>query len=408
MLLEKFYDGLEIHREEKIVYGKFLVPHRVISTCSAAGGLADDLTCLYNHQSCEPAGHHRPIHHLAARRPHAYRQMIACRHGLPPEHCATLGTAANMRYTAIKHETYRDLEVVAVCTGGVETNAGRAGDPAGFYEWDGVFERVADHEQADLIGHGTINTLLFISRELTAGAMVRTVMTATEAKTAALQELAVNSRYSDGLATGTGTDQIGVASRLGTGIPLTGAGKHSVLGELIGRTVHDAIRETLSLQNGLTPQRQRSSVIHLQRFGVTKVKLLESVRSRLSENHGALFAGNFKGVERDPLVAAAVAALAHLRDKVAWGILPMSCVPELWATYGAQVAAAVSGDYTRLAAYRETLASERYTFHNGDLAQVVAHAMAIGFEEKWPEPDVEKALPAHSPNDCPSEYLPVS
>ncbi len=33
-------------------------------------------------------------------------------------------------------------------------------------------------------------------------------MMATEAKTAAFQELSVNSRYSDGLAIGTGTDQI--------------------------------------------------------------------------------------------------------------------------------------------------------------------------------------------------------
>jgi hypothetical protein len=46
MLLGGFYDGLEIHREEKIVYARFLVPHRVISTCMAAGGLRDDLTHL--------------------------------------------------------------------------------------------------------------------------------------------------------------------------------------------------------------------------------------------------------------------------------------------------------------------------------------------------------------------------
>jgi adenosylcobinamide amidohydrolase len=323
-----------------------------------------------------------------ARRPEVYRETVANRYGLPHDQCATLGTAANMRYAAIRHESFRDLEVVAVCTGGVEGNAGRAGDPASIYEKDGTFEWIATGEPVE---HGTINTLLFISRELTPGAMVRTVMTATEAKTAALQELAVNSRYSDGLATGTGSDQIGVASRLGTGIPLISAGKHSVLGELIGKTVHDAVRETLGLQNELTPERQRSSVIHMQRFGVTRESLLESVRARLNSDDGALLALNFKGIERDPLVAAAVAALVHLRDKVAWGVLPVGCVPEIWASYGAQVAAAVSGDMTRLPAYRETLAAEGYTFSNRDLVRLVAHALALGFKEKWPEVNLKEA-----------------
>ena len=43
MLLGTYYQGVEIHREERIVYARFLVPHRVISTCPAAGGLRDDL-----------------------------------------------------------------------------------------------------------------------------------------------------------------------------------------------------------------------------------------------------------------------------------------------------------------------------------------------------------------------------
>lgn len=402
MLLGKFYDGLEIHREEKIVYARFLVPHRVISTCMAAGGLRDDLTHLYNHQSCEPTGHHQAMHAQIARRPDVYRQLVASRHGLPHAECATLGTAANMRYAVIKHRTFRELQVIAVCTGGVETNAGRVGDPAAVYEMDGAYERVGVQEP---VTHGTINTLLFINRELTPGAMVRCVMTATEAKTAALQELAVHSRYSDGLATGTGTDQIGVASRLASGIPLTGAGKHSVLGELIGKTVHDAICGTLALQNGLTPEGQRSAVLHLARFGATKEGMREAVAAHLNGSDSALFRANFACVERDPLVVAAVAALAHLRDKVVWSILPESCAPELVATYGAQIAAAVSGDSTRLPAYRDELAAAGYTLANGDLLRLAAHAMALGFREKWPEPEVLEADEASAPAMPPASGL---
>jgi len=49
---------------------------------------------------------------------------------------------------------------------------------------------------------------------------------------------------------------------------LTGAGKHSVMGELIGKTVRAAVLETLKLQNSLTQESCRSAVYHLRRFGV--------------------------------------------------------------------------------------------------------------------------------------------
>ncbi len=381
MLLGNYYDGVELHREEKIVYARFLVPHRIISTCQVAGGLRDDIEYLYNHQSSEPAGHHADSHSTIIRDPLAYREQICRSHQLPHDRCATLGTAANMRYAITKEVRFRDLMVVAVCTGGVEGNAGRAGDPATVYEHDGTFERITGKEP---VLHGTINTMLFINHELTPGAMVRTVMTATEAKTAVLQELAVNSRYSSNPATGTGTDQIGVASRFDTGIPLKSAGKHSVLGELIGKAVHDAIQETLGLQNGLTPEGQRSSMRHIERFGATSDDLIKAVAANLDEKKATLFTENFTGIERDPLVVAAVAALVHVRDKVTWGILPRSCVPELWSTYGAQIAAAVSGSYACLPAYRDRLAAYHYGFDDQNFLRLVEQALAMGFQDKWP------------------------
>ncbi len=383
MHIATYYDGVELHRDDKILYARFLAPHRVISTCSAAGGLQDELDYLYNHQSCEPSGHQRAVHRLISRDPAAYRRLVCQPYGLPDERCATLGTAANMRYAAIREARFRDLLVVAVCTGGVETNAGRAGDPATVYEWNGSYEKVSGEA---LVLHGTINTLLFINQELTPGAMVRTVMTATEAKTAALQELAVSSRYSATLATGTGTDQIGVAARLHTATILTGAGKHCVLGELIGNTVHDAILETLKLQNALTPEAQRSTLRHLERFGAGRESLIEQIAAHLTEDEARLLRVNFDGLDRDPLLVAAVTALVHIRDEVTWGILPGGCVPELCASYGAQIASAVSGNYARLPRYRDTLALARYSVANEDLLRLVAQAIALGFQDKWPEP----------------------
>ncbi|HVN96350.1 MAG TPA: adenosylcobinamide amidohydrolase [Syntrophorhabdaceae bacterium] len=380
MLLGTYYDGVEIHREEKIVYARFLVPHRIISTCQAAGGLRDDLDYLYNHQSSEPAGHHPSAHMIAVRDPLAYRALVSRQYGLPGERCATLGTAANMRFAVTKEGRLRDLVVVAVCTGGVEGNAGRAGDPASVYEHDHIFESVSGEEP---VLHGTINIMLFINHELTDGAMVRTVVTATEAKTAVLQELAVNSRYSNRLATGTGTDQIGVAARLHTGVPLASAGNHSSLGELIGTTVHDAVAGTLALQDSLTPETQRSSVRHLERFGATREGMRNSIADRLGTKKGVLFAVNFDTIERDPLVVAAVAALVHLRDKEMWGILPRSCSPEVRATYGAQIAAAVSGDYSSFTTYRGMLAEKPRQDGDVEFLRLIEDSFVLGFKDKW-------------------------
>lgn len=167
---------------------------------------------------------------------------------------------------------------------------------------------------------------------------------------------------------------------------MTGAGKHTVLGECIGKTVHSAVCGTLALQNKLSPENQRSVLVHLERFGLSEDRLREDTAAFFLDGADAnVFRANFSCIERDPLVVAAMAALAHLRDKVTWGILPQSCVPELAATYGAQIASAVSGDCSRLADYRDMLADGNYRLENVDLPRLVARAMALGFRDKWRE-----------------------
>jgi adenosylcobinamide amidohydrolase len=284
-----------------------------------------------------------------------------------------------MNNAAIRKEGFRWLTVAAAATGGVETNAGRVGDPASVFEQDGRFENLAPTPPPD---HGTINVMIFINHELTPGAMVRSVITAAEAKTAALQELAVNSRYSNRLATGTGTDQIGVACLLGSGAPLTSAGKHSKLGELLGRTVHDAVKQTLAIQNQLTPAGQCSVRIHLERFGATRERLLEGVRSRLSPAQAKLLADNYEVMNRDPLTVAAVAALVHLKDKLDWGVLPAQCRADILSAHAAQTAAAVSGKYERIHEYLEELAPAPGLEDDQGLLDLAFRALAAGYRDK--------------------------
>ena len=394
MLWAAFYDGVEIYREEKIVYAKCLKPHQVISTCRIAGGIRNDLSYIYNHQGCEPAGHaQKSGHHRAAADPEGYRRSVCARHGLTPETCATLGTAANMRLTWVETLSFRDLTVAAVVTGGVEANAGRAGDPA--FGWEGPegYEALSPEAGENVEPRpGTINTMLFLSLPLTPGALTRAIMTATEAKSAALQELSVNSRYSDGLATGTGTDQIAVAAAASAGRrPLTSAGQHSKLGELIGRAVKAAVKGVLIRQNGLTPDRQCSVKIHLERFAapergrvkLTTGALLDLVAGYLPPAEAELWRSNYRAIFHDPVNVAAVAALAHLKDKFVWGLLPLSVWGEVMAAAAAQVAAAVGGRYDLWPVYRENLAPRPGETDNGSFLNLAARALALGFRDKW-------------------------
>ncbi len=379
MLIGK-YDGIEIHRKEKIIYINFLVRHRVISTCSVNGGLRDDLEGIANHQLCEPLGHDRKGLEIIAESPADYLKSVFDKHGISSEKRALLGTAANMNYAAVESQEYQGLKVVAMSTGGVKKNAGRVGDPANIYEQGGKF--ISAKGEVDE-PRGTINTIIIINEELTHGAMVRSVVTASEAKAAALQELTVSSRYSSGLATGTGTDQVGIASRLTGEIPLTSAGKHTKLGELIGLTVKKSVKKTLALQDSLTPQSQRSAKIHLERFGIDKKSMMEKICSFLDKEKSELFEKNFVAIDRDSVTVAATSVLVHLRDKIEWGILPENCLPEIFSSYGAQLSASISGKFERIGYYRECLSREYMGICKHTFTDFICKSFALGFNEKW-------------------------
>jgi adenosylcobinamide amidohydrolase len=87
---------------------------------------------------------------------------------------------------------------------------------------------------------GTVNTLVYVSRTLTDGALVEAISIVTEARTAAILE---TRRPEDAPAiTGTGTDCIIVASPCG-GEPDSCAGLHTAVGEAVGAAVYRATHE---------------------------------------------------------------------------------------------------------------------------------------------------------------------
>jgi adenosylcobinamide amidohydrolase len=98
-------------------------------------------------------------------------------------------------------------------------------------------EKVGKRGKLKTSAVGTINTLVHVSRPLSAGAFVESISIATQARTAAIME---TNELRDGPAiTGTGTDCILVAAPQGDALE-TCAGLHTDLGEAIGAAVYDA------------------------------------------------------------------------------------------------------------------------------------------------------------------------
>lgn len=95
---------------------------------------------------------------------------------------------------------------------------------------------------------GTINIMIIIDGNPTESCLVSTVLTATEAKTAAMWELDIKSRYSGDVATGTITDAI-IVAKTNRGGPIIHGGPASKLGQLVGYCTRKAVKESIMKAN---------------------------------------------------------------------------------------------------------------------------------------------------------------
>lgn len=380
MKLDTFYNQVDLYRKEKIAYAHFLKPHRTLATGRMHGGVHETLDYLINHQCCEPTKHSgTDLFDLIGTDPARYLKRITSKAGIESQQAAILNTAANMNNSAIQRAEFNGLEVVAVCTAGVGSNAGRAGDPASYQQTADGYKPCGEPAPKA----GTIITMLFINQELSPGALVVAATVATEAKSALLQELSAPSRYAGGIATGTGTDQIGIAALLGTEVCHSDANKHSKLGELIGVATRGALQQALNLQCGMTPDSRRSSIIQLERFGETQEAFQQGIASRLPDEMQALFNNNFLSVNHDPVTVGAVQACVHLKDQIAWGVLPKSCAKESLLYQAGLIARAVSGKQIPPETFLNDWNTGDLVDSNTDFLQLIHQAFAHGFALKW-------------------------
>lgn len=357
--------------------GRFLVArlsgvHSTLSTSPRTGGQSRAVAHLVNHQSCEGSGHRERHEVITGQGLDAYHDEVCREIGVDPARAAVMGTAANMNYAGIVTAEDAGVSVTAAVTAGVQGNAACAGDPAAWRELDGEWQRVNPHS-------GTINTILLIGRPLTDGALARAAVTMTEAKSAALQRLGVGSLYSRDLATGTGTDQFAIACPADGAPPLTSAGPHVKLGELIGVAVRDATLEALRWQNGLELSITRSVFHALGRYGLREAGFFDDVAPLLSERALELLRANAKSVIYEPLASGAAYAIAAVLDRVRYGTLPANLARESLRQQGASLAVSLASKPECWNEFHRALPEP----DPETPAPFVLAAIALGWASKW-------------------------
>lgn len=304
-IISRFASGDIVRHVDNSLILSFDGRRNVLSTSVYGGGYREDLTAAWNLDMS------RDVQGMAASSYEAYLRQAAERLGLNPEHTTGMGTSAHMENAAVETLSYQGLTVTAISTGGIESNGGRVGDPAQYFQ------------PCTKPCPGTINLMLSIDANLPPGTLARALVTCTEAKVAALQELMADSRYSSGLATGSGTDQTILVANPESQLCLDDAGKHSKMGELIGRTVIAAVKGGMEKQHGLTAQRQHNLLRRLRRFGVTEDTILNAYERLFPDE--TVPKKKFLAVIRtlcasSPLLTEGV-LYVHLLDERLWGLL---------------------------------------------------------------------------------------
>jgi len=298
--------------EQKTLLLDLARPMAVLSTLE---GMRQNIRTVGNHYFPPPTwglGHQGGVADLRDR---------TCRViGRAPATSSLLFTGADMDNLSVQETRFREMRVYAMVTAGVKSNAMRmAKDSGDFYE------------------PGTINIVLLTNLKLSPQAMTRAIITATEAKSAALNDLDIRSTYTPlaHQATGTGTDNVLVVE--GDGPPVAQSGGHTKLGELIAGAVYAGVREAVARQNGITGERSIFARLHerylalwdllpeqLEGCGLAKGEVVRRVEEALREPRYAGFVQASLAVSD----AEQSGALSALQGYGMWGRTIMAAVAD--------------------------------------------------------------------------------
>jgi len=164
---------------------------------------------------------------------------------------------------------------------------------------------------------GTINIIVYIDAAPLESCMVASLITATEAKTAALRDFDVRSRYSGDSATGSITDSVTVATT-GKGTPIVLGGPASTLGQVVGRCTRQAVTEALLRQEPVWGQRSVFDRLKERHLPV------EKLAAEASKIRGAAITAEelMATLRKNPVNLASLLAAAKMDDDYKKNLLP--------------------------------------------------------------------------------------
>ena len=294
-LIFKNSTGDRAYIYENSIVVEFGVCRNGISTSELNGGYKKDFKTAFNHYLSQ-----KNIDFLEDYSVKDYLIRQSGILGIDPGFTTGLLTSAQMENACVVTKQYRNLEVSAITTAGVRVNASRAGDSASYYEENGDF-------QFDV---GTINVIILTNVCLEPGTLANGLVTATEAKTVALSNLRIPSQFSNGFATGTGTDGIAIFSNSESDNMLSNAGKHSKLGELIAKCVIESISEAIKRQVWITKESQCSVLARLRRYDLDINEFYDDIDNKEE------FVKSLQVAARKQENVALTTSVLHLMDEV--------------------------------------------------------------------------------------------
>ena len=236
---------------------------------------------------------------------HMYAEML----GLDPGRTVHQGTAAHMDNAAIANLTSEEgVDVSLAITAGISHNGGRSGDPASYDE-----SKSGTKEKS-----GTIISIMAIDADLSDQAMFEAMLILTEAKSCVIQELQAKSLYSNGIATGSGTDQVVIVVNKSSERKICKLERDSGLSRTIAECVFKGLREAFDRQAGMNPRTQWDA-LHLMSRYEDKDVIREEMRfpARMEELLSAL-----EILRKDPAMVAVTTMILNIADDGRNGLIP--------------------------------------------------------------------------------------
>lgn len=227
--------------------------------------------------------------------------------GMDSDEVVGIMTNADVRNVEISAQQQDGIALNAFVTAGVKVSAA-AGEPT--ISKDGALNR-----------GGTINIILLIDGNLTESCMVDAVKTVTEAKTVALRELDVRSYFSGDPASGTVTDSVVIACTK-RGKTVEYAGTATVLGELVGKSIKESLKQTLQKEQQIVANRPLT-----RRLGERGISIAQATTSFL-EAHPEIgekseqFNDELRQMLSNPKIVPLILAGLRLDDDVKVGLTP--------------------------------------------------------------------------------------